>query len=107
MIQTNGCLINKSTGVKFYNDKNNNFDGFGVIQLRISLSKGEAFSRLETGLVGMKKGEIRCIAVPYGDLSYKKYPNMELRPMNDVNQRVLESIIKNQQEILPLRLTQK
>lgn len=94
-LQMNGRLINTNAGITFYNTKNNNPDGFGAIPLKINLSKGEALPGLETGLVGMKKNGIRRIVVPAGDLSYDKYPNLEPKPMNDADQRALDSIVKN------------
>eukprot|EP00592_Proboscia_alata_P008968 CAMPEP_0194355014 /NCGR_PEP_ID=MMETSP0174-20130528/2999_1 /TAXON_ID=216777 /ORGANISM="Proboscia alata, Strain PI-D3" /LENGTH=248 /DNA_ID=CAMNT_0039124121 /DNA_START=26 /DNA_END=772 /DNA_ORIENTATION=+ len=94
-VQMNGRLINTNAGITFYNTKNNNPDGFGAIPLKISLSRGEALPGLETGLVGMKKNGIRRIVVPAGDLSYDKYPNLEPKPMNDADQRALDSVVKN------------
>ena len=96
-LQMNGRLINTNAGITFYDTKKNNPDGFGAIPLRIDLGRGEALPGLETGLVGMKKNGIRRIVVPAGDLSYDKYPDLEPRPMNDVDSRALYSVVKNKQ----------
>merc|ERR1712194_625517 len=96
-LQMNGRLINTNAGITFYDAKTNNPDGFGAIPLRINLGRGEVLPGLETGLVGMKKNGIRRIVVPAGDLSYDKSPDLEPRPMNDVDRRALDSVVKNQQ----------
>eukprot|EP00555_Chaetoceros_dichaeta_P008230 CAMPEP_0198275058 /NCGR_PEP_ID=MMETSP1447-20131203/62960_1 /TAXON_ID=420782 /ORGANISM="Chaetoceros dichaeta, Strain CCMP1751" /LENGTH=254 /DNA_ID=CAMNT_0043969633 /DNA_START=54 /DNA_END=818 /DNA_ORIENTATION=+ len=94
-VQMSGRLINTNAGVTFYNTKNNNPDGFGAIPLTINLSKGEALPGLETGLIGMKKNGVRRIVVPAGDLSYNKFPSLEPKPMNNADQRALDSVVKN------------
>mmetsp|Transcript_36341 Transcript_36341/g.40133 ORF Transcript_36341/g.40133 Transcript_36341/m.40133 type:complete len:243 (+) Transcript_36341:75-803(+) len=94
-LQMSGRLINTNAGITFYNTKNNNPDGFGAIPLIVDLNKGEALPGFEAGLVGMKKGGIRRIVVPPGDLSYNKYPTLEPKPINSVDQRALDSVVKN------------
>lgn len=94
-VQMSGRLINTNAGITFYNTKNNNPDGFGAIPLTINLNKGEALPGLETGLIGMKKNGIRRIVVPAGDLSYNKFPSLEPKPMNNADQRALDSVVKN------------
>jgi hypothetical protein len=49
---------------------------------------------LEAGLIGLRKGGIRRIIVPQ-DLAYNKYPNLEPRPTNTLDQRALDSVVKN------------
>jgi len=92
-VQCSGRLLNLN-GVVFYNTKNNNPDGFGAIPLTITLGKGEAIPGLESGIVGMRKNGIRRIIIP-ADLAYSKYPNLEPKPMNDLDQRALDSVVKN------------
>lgn len=94
-IQCSGRLLNLN-GVVFYNTKNNNPDGFGAIPLTITLGKGEAIPGLEAGLVGMKKNGIRRIIVP-AELAYTKFPNLEPKPTNALDQRALDSVVKNPQ----------
>ena len=92
-IQCSGRLLNLN-GVVFYNTKNNNPDGFGAIPLSIDLGKGQAVPGLEAGLIGMKKGGIRRIIVP-DELAYSKNPDLEPKPMNAIDQRALDSVVKN------------
>lgn len=92
-IQCNGRLLNLN-GVSFYNTKNNNPDGFGAIPLSIHLGQGEAIPGLESGIVGMRKGGIRRIIIP-ADLAYSKFPDLEPKPMSAIDQRALDSVIKN------------
>lgn len=42
----------------------------------------------------MKKGGIRRIIVP-ADLAYSKYPDLEPKPLNSIDQRALYSVVKN------------
>jgi hypothetical protein len=92
-IQCSGKLLNLN-GVSFYNTKNNDPDGFGAVPLSINLGKGQALPGLEAGLIGLRKGGIRRIIVPQ-DLAYNKYPNLEPRPTNTLDQRALDSVVKN------------
>jgi FKBP-type peptidyl-prolyl cis-trans isomerase len=92
-IQCSGRLLNLN-GVVFYNTKNNNPDGFGAIPLTVTLGKGEALPGLEAGIVGMRKNGIRRIIVP-ADLAYSKFPDLEPKPMTDLDQRALDSVVKN------------
>lgn len=92
-IQASGRLLNLN-GVIFYNTKNNNPDGFGAIPLMINLGKGEALPGLESGIIGMKKNGIRRIIVP-AELAYSKFPDLEPKPMSDLDQRALDSVVKN------------
>jgi hypothetical protein len=92
-IQCSGRLLNLN-GVSFYNTKNNNPDGFGALPLVIELGKGQAVPGLEAGLVGMKKSGIRRIIVPQ-DLAYNKFPDLEPKPLNPIDQRALDSVVKN------------
>jgi len=91
--QCSGRLLNLN-GVVFYNTKNNNQDGFGAIPLTVALGKGEILPGLESGLIGMRKNGIRRIIVP-SELAYSKYPELEPKPMNDLDQRALDSVVKN------------
>lgn len=92
-IKCSGRLLNLN-GVIFYNTKNNNPDGFGAIPLTIDLGKGQAVPGLEAGLIGMKRGGVRRIIVPQ-ELAYNKFPDLEPKPMNDNDQRALDSVVKN------------
>ncbi len=92
-IQCSGRLLNLN-GVVFYNTKNNNPDGFGAIPLTFTLGKGEALPGLEAGIVGMRKNGIRRMIVP-ADLAYSKFPDLEPKPMNDLDRRALDSVVKN------------
>jgi hypothetical protein len=94
-ILCSGRLLNLN-GVIFYNTKNNNPDGFGVIPLSIDLGKNLAVPGLEEGLIGMKKGGIRRIIVPQ-ELAYNNnaYPNLEPIPTSANDQRALDSVVKN------------
>lgn len=92
-IQCSGRLLNLN-GVVFYNTKNNNPDGFGAIPLTFTIGKGEALPGLEMGIMGMRKNGVRRIIVP-ADLAYSKFPNLEPKPMNDLDQRALDSVVKN------------
>ena len=92
-IQCSGRLLNLN-GVVFYNTKNNNPDGFGAVPLTVTLGKGEAIPGLEAGIVGMRKNGIRRIIIP-ADLAYSKYPDLEPKPMSDLDQRALDSVVKN------------
>jgi FKBP-type peptidyl-prolyl cis-trans isomerase len=92
-VQCSGRLLNLN-GVVFYNTKNNNPDGFGAIPLTFTMGKGEALPGLEAGLLGMRKNGIRRIIVP-ADLAYSKYPNLEPKPLTDLDQRALDSVVKN------------
>eukprot|EP00532_Pseudo-nitzschia_australis_P002173 CAMPEP_0168191756 /NCGR_PEP_ID=MMETSP0139_2-20121125/17687_1 /TAXON_ID=44445 /ORGANISM="Pseudo-nitzschia australis, Strain 10249 10 AB" /LENGTH=195 /DNA_ID=CAMNT_0008114955 /DNA_START=192 /DNA_END=779 /DNA_ORIENTATION=+ len=92
-VQCSGRLLNLN-GVVFYNTKNNNPDGFGAIPLTINLGKGEAIPGLEAGVVGMRKNGIRRIIIP-ADLAYSRYPDLEPKPMSDLDQRALDSVVKN------------
>lgn len=92
-IQCSGRLLNLN-GVVFYNTKNNNPDGFGAIPLTVTLGKGEAIPGLEAGVVGMRKNGIRRIIIP-AELAYSKFPDLEPKPMNDLDQRALDSVVKN------------
>ena len=69
-------------------------DGFGAIPLSLELGKGTVLPGLETGLVGMKKNGIRRIIVPQ-DLAYSKFPDLEPKPTSVVDQRALDSVVKN------------
>ena len=92
-VQCSGRLLNLN-GVVFYNTKNNNPDGFGAIPLTITLGKGEAIPGLEAGIVGMRKNGIRRIIIP-AELAYSNYPDLEPKPMSDLDQRALDSVVKN------------
>lgn len=92
-IQCSGRLLNLN-GVVFYNTKNNNPDGFGAIPLTVTLGKGEALPGLEAGVVGMRKNGIRRIIIP-AELAYSKFPDLEPKPMSDLDQRALDSVVKN------------
>jgi FKBP-type peptidyl-prolyl cis-trans isomerase len=92
-VQCSGRLLNLN-GVVFYNTKNNNPDGFGAVPLTVTLGKGEAIPGLEAGIVGMRKNGIRRIIIP-AELAYSKYPDLEPKPMNDLDQRALDSVVKN------------
>jgi FKBP-type peptidyl-prolyl cis-trans isomerase len=92
-VQCNGRLLNLN-GIVFYNTKNNNPDGFGAVPLSFSMGKGEALPGLEAGLLGMRKNGIRRIIVP-AELAYSNYPNLEPKPMTDLEQRALDSVVKN------------
>ncbi|KAI2489432.1 FKBP-type peptidyl-prolyl cis-trans isomerase [Fragilaria crotonensis] len=92
-IQCSGRLLNLN-GVVFYNTKNNNPDGFGAIPLSFTIGKGEALPGLEMGILGMRKNGVRRIIVP-ADLAYSKFPNLEPKPMTDLDQRALDSVVKN------------
>ena len=92
-IQCSGRLLNLN-GVVFYKTKNNNPDGFGAIPLTITLGNGEAIPGLEAGIVGMRKNGIRRIIIP-ADLAYSKYPDLEPKPTNNLDQRALDSVVKN------------
>jgi hypothetical protein len=94
-VQCSGRLLNLN-GVVFYNTKNNNPDGFGAIPLSITLGKGEAIPGLEAGIVGMRKNGIRRIIIP-AELAYSKYPDLEPKPMTILDQRALDSVVKNPQ----------
>jgi len=94
-IQCSGRLLNLN-GVVFYNTKNNNPDGFGALPLIITLGKGEAIPGLEAGIVGMRKNGIRRIIIP-AELAYSKYPELEPKPMTGLDQRALDSVVKNPQ----------
>lgn len=91
--QCSGRLLNLN-GVVFYNTKNNNPDGFGAIPLTVTLGKGESLPGLDSGLIGMRKNGIRRIIVP-AELAYSVYPNLEPKPMSDLDQRALDSVVKN------------
>eukprot|EP00545_Synedropsis_sp_CCMP1620_P010492 CAMPEP_0119021858 /NCGR_PEP_ID=MMETSP1176-20130426/26849_1 /TAXON_ID=265551 /ORGANISM="Synedropsis recta cf, Strain CCMP1620" /LENGTH=193 /DNA_ID=CAMNT_0006976557 /DNA_START=37 /DNA_END=615 /DNA_ORIENTATION=- len=91
-VQASGRLLNLN-GVIFYNTKNNNPDGFGALPLVFTLGKGEALPGLESGIVGMKKNGIRRIIVP-AELAYSKFPDLEPKPMSDLDQRALDSVVK-------------
>jgi len=82
--------------VVFYNTKNNNPDGFGALPLIVTLGKGEAIPGLEAGIVGMRKNGIRRIIIP-AELAYSKYPELEPKPMSVLDQRALDSVVKNSQ----------
>jgi len=93
-IQCSGRLLNLN-GVSFYNTKNNNPDNMlSPEPLVFTIGKGAALPGLEEGIVGMKKGEIRRIIVP-SDLGYSKYPNLEPQPTTTLDQRALDSVVKN------------
>jgi len=92
-IQCSGRLLNLN-GVIFYNTKTNNPDGFGAIPLSLQLGKGQAVPGLEIGLAGMKKGGIRRIIVPQ-ELAYNSFPDLEPKPVNAIDQRALDSVVKN------------
>lgn len=92
-VQASGRLLNLN-GVIFYNTKNNNPDGFGALPLVFTLGKGEALPGLESGVLGMKKNGIRRIIVP-AELAYSKFPELEPKPMSDLDQRALDSVVKN------------
>jgi len=94
-IQASGRLLNLN-GVVFYNTKNNNPDGFGALPLILTLGKGEAIPGLEAGIVGMRKNGIRRIIIP-AELAYSKYPELEPKPMSVLDQRALDSVVKNPQ----------
>jgi FKBP-type peptidyl-prolyl cis-trans isomerase len=93
MVQCTGRLLNLN-GVVFYSTKNNNPDGFGPVPLTLNLGKGEIIPGLESGMVGMKKGSIRRIIIP-PDLAYSNYPNLEPKPVSTIDQRALDSVVKN------------
>jgi len=92
-LQCSGRLLNLN-GVSFYNTKNNNPDGFGALPLTFPLGQGVAVPGLEAGLVGMKKGGIRRIIVP-AELAYSSFPTLQPQPMTDLDQRALDSVVKN------------
>ena len=92
-VQCSGRLLNLN-GVIFYNTKNNNPDGFGAIPLTVTLGKGEALPGLEAGIAGMRKNGVRRIIIP-ADLAYSKFPDLEPKPMNNLDQRALDSVVKN------------
>jgi len=93
-VQCTGRLLNLN-GVVFYNTKKNDPDGFGEGRpLNFEVGSGAALPGLESGLMGMQKGGIRRIIVP-PELGYTKFPGLEPIPINDVDQRALDSVIKN------------
>jgi FKBP-type peptidyl-prolyl cis-trans isomerase len=93
-VQCSGRLLNLN-GVIFYNTKNNNDpDGFGAVPLTFGMGKGEALPGLEAGLLGMRKNGIRRIIVP-AELAYSQYPDLEPKPMTVLDQRALDSVVKN------------
>jgi len=93
-IQCSGRLLNLN-GVVFYNTKNNNPDGFGAVPLTITLGRGEALPGLEAGIVGMHKNGIRRVIIP-AELAYNsKYPDLEPKPTSELDQRALDSVVKN------------
>jgi hypothetical protein len=92
-VQCSGRLLNLN-GVIFYNTKNNNPDGFGAIPLTFTLGKGEALPGFESGIVGMKKAGIRRIIVP-AELAYSKFPELEPKPLTELDRRALDSVVKN------------
>lgn len=93
-IQCTGRLLNLN-GVVFYSTKaNNNADGFGPKPLVLTLGKGEVLPGLESAMIGMKRGAIRRIIVPE-NLAYSAFPNLEPKPVTDVDKRALDSVIKN------------
>jgi FKBP-type peptidyl-prolyl cis-trans isomerase len=92
-VQCSGRLLNLN-GVGFYNTKNNNPDGFGAVPLTFTLGKGQALPGLEAGILGMRKNGIRRIIIP-ADLAYSKFPDLEPKPMSDLEQRALDSVVKN------------
>jgi FKBP-type peptidyl-prolyl cis-trans isomerase len=91
--QCTGRLLNLN-GVVFYSTKNSNVDGFGPEPLTVTLGKNELLPGLEAGIIGMKKGGIRRIIVP-ADLAYSKFPDLEPKPMSALDQRALDSVVKN------------
>ena len=92
-IQCTGRLLNLN-GIIFYSTKNNNVDGFGPEPLTVTLGRNELLPGLESGIIGMKKGGIRRIIVP-ADLAYSKFPNLEPQPTSVLDQRALDSVVKN------------
>ena len=94
-IQCTGRLLNLN-GVVFYSTKaNNNIDGFGPEPLVFTIGRGEALPGLESAMKGMKKNSIRRIIVP-PNLGYDMTtPNLEPKPVNDNDQRALDSVLKN------------
>lgn len=82
------------TILSFCNGSNNFADGFGAIPLSLNLGKGTVVPGLEAGLVGMKKNGIRRIIVPQ-DLAYNKFPDLEPKPTSSIDQRALDSVVKN------------
>ena len=91
--QCTGRLLNLN-GVIFYSTKNSNVDGFGPEPLTVTLGSNQLLPGLEAGMIGMKKGGIRRIIVP-ADLAYSKFPNLEPKPMSSLDQRALDSVVKN------------
>lgn len=91
--QCTGRLLNLN-GVIFYSTKNSNVDGFGPEPLTMTLGSNQLLPGLEAGMIGMKKGGIRRIIVP-ADLAYSKFPDLEPKPMNSLDQRALDSVVKN------------
>jgi len=91
-VQLNGRLLNLNS-VLFFSTKNNNPDEFGVIPLTLELGKGSVVPGLEDGLVGMKKEESDII-VPQ-DLAYGRDPLLEPVPTSAIDQRPLDSVVKN------------
>jgi hypothetical protein len=91
--QCTGRLLNLN-GVIFYSTKNTNVDGFGPEPLTVTLGKNELLPGLEAGMIGMKKGGIRRIIVP-ADLAYSKFPDLEPKPTSALDQRALDSVVKN------------
>jgi hypothetical protein len=92
-VQCSGRLLNLN-GVIFYNTKNNNPDGFGAVPLTFTLGKGEALPGFESGILGMKKAGIRRIIVP-AELAYSQFPELEPKPMTELDRRALDSVLKN------------
>ena len=89
------CLKNQNNGgVVCYNIQKTHPYGLGGIPLTIHLGKGEALPGLEAGLVGMRKNGIRRIIVP-AELAYSQFPNLEPQPTSTLDQRALDSVVKN------------
>jgi hypothetical protein len=93
-LQMTGRLLNLN-GVPFYDTRKNDPDGFGLgTPLTFVVGDGNVLPGLESGIMGMKKNQIRRIIVP-PELGYTNYPGRQPVPFNDIDQRALDSVIKN------------
>jgi hypothetical protein len=92
-VQVVGRLLNLN-GVAFFDTKKNDPDGFGAEPLTFQVGSNVALPGFESGIIGMKKGGIRRIIVP-SELGYSAFPDREPRPTTELDQRALDSVIKN------------
>ena len=94
-LQITGRLLNLN-GIVFYDSKRNDpVDGLGGLPVTFTVAEGAAIPGLEAGIMGMKKGGIRRIIVP-PSLGYNPDgPLLEPIPTSAVDQRALDSVLKN------------